>query len=131
MERIKSNCIIKIKAPKQQVNNFPQSKNHNSEFHPRIQMKKGTTRDFSRMIYGPKPCQPHLHINQKPKSIKGYSNKKPLSRHLQRFDISNVFLHPPINEPTLSIPNKKKESGVQSPFVNGKRMGELVHKRIW
>jgi hypothetical protein len=60
-ERINSNCIAKMKAPKQQVKNFPKAKSHKCEFHPRIQMKKGTTRDLSQqMAYGPKLCHQHL-----------------------------------------------------------------------
>jgi hypothetical protein len=116
-----------MKAPKQQAKNFPKAKNHNCEFHRRIQMKKGTTRDFTQMIYGPKLCKPHLHIHQKSKSIKGYSNMKPLSRkdrHLQRFDISKAFLHHPSSEPTLSIPNKKEVKGVQSTFGKDGKMGD-------
>jgi hypothetical protein len=111
-ERHIPNCFIEMQAPKQQKKNFPKAKNHNSEFHPRIQMKKGSTRDFSRMIYGPKTCQANLHIHQKSKIIKGYSNMKPLNRkdrrHLQRFDISKAFLHPPIREPTVSMHHKKE-----------------------
>jgi hypothetical protein len=126
--RLTSNCTSKMKAPKQQKKYFPKAKNHNCEFHPRIHMKKGTTRDFSRMIYGPKPCKPHLHINQKPKSIKEYSNMKPLNRkdrrQRQHFDISKAFLHSPSNEPALSIPNKKEEVGVQSTFSKDGMMGD-------
>jgi hypothetical protein len=74
-ERINSNYMAKMKAPKQQVKNYPKAKKHNCEFHPRIQMKKGITHDLSQqMIYGPKLCQPLLHIHKKPKSIKMFSN---------------------------------------------------------
>jgi hypothetical protein len=128
-KRMNSNCIAKMKPPKQQVKNLPKAKNHNSEFHPRIQMKKGTTRDFSQqMAYGPKFCQSHLHIQKKSKTVKAFSNKKPLSwkdrRHLQSFDISKTILHPLSNEPTLSLPNNKEETGVQSPIVKDETMGD-------
>jgi hypothetical protein len=77
------------------------------------------------MAYGPKLCQPHLHIHKKPKSIKVFSNKKPLSRkdrcHLQSFDVSKAFLS---NEPTLSLPNNEEEIGVQSPFVKEEKVGD-------
>jgi hypothetical protein len=80
---------------------------------------------LNRMIYGPKPCQAKLHIHPKSKSIKGY---KPLSRkdrrQLKQFDISKAFLHPPSNEPNLSIPNKKEETGVQSTIGKDGKMGD-------
>jgi hypothetical protein len=82
-------------------------------------MKKGTTRDFS---------NPNLHIHQKTKSIKGYSNMKPLNRkdrhYLQRFDVSKAFLHPPIREPTVSMHHKKERKGVQSTFGKDGKMGD-------
>jgi hypothetical protein len=106
-ERLVPNCFIEMQAPKQQTKNFPKSKKHNSEFHQRIVMKKGTTRDFSRMIYGPKPYQANLNIPQKSKAINEYSNMKPLSRknrrHLKKFDVSKAFIHPPIIEPNVSM----------------------------
>jgi hypothetical protein len=46
-ERVNSHYIMKMKTPKQQGKNFPKANNQSSEFHPRIQMKKETTRDFS------------------------------------------------------------------------------------
>jgi hypothetical protein len=84
-------------------------------------MKKGTTRDFFRLIYGPNPCQANLHIYQKSKSKRPFSRKD--RRHLQRFDISKAFLNPPSNEPSLSIPTKK-EKGVQSTFGKDGKMGD-------
>jgi hypothetical protein len=112
-ERITSNYMAKMRAPKLQVKNLPRTKNHYCEFHTSRQMKKGTTCDFSQQeIYGPKLCQPHLHIHKKPKSIKVFSNKKPLSQkdrqHLKRFDVSESFLH--------SLNDEPKDTGVQSPF---------------
>jgi hypothetical protein len=108
-----------MQAPKQQTKNFPKSKNHNHEFHPRIVLKKGTTRDFS---------NPNLHIHQKSKVVEGYSNMKPLNRkdrrHLRQLDVSKAFLHPPIREPTVSIHQKKERKGVQSTFGKDGKMGD-------
>jgi hypothetical protein len=63
-----------------------------------------------------------------------FSSKKPLNRkdrrHLQNFDVSKAFLHSLSNEPTLPLPNKKEEIGVQSPFVKGEKMGDLFNREV-
>jgi hypothetical protein len=53
---------------------------------------------------------------------------KPLSRkdrcHLKQFDISKAFLHPPMNEPTVSMHHKREVKGVQSTFGKDGKMGD-------
>jgi hypothetical protein len=118
-ERLIPNCFIEMQAPKQQTKKLSRTKKHNSEFHPRIVMKKGTTRDFSNR---------NLHIHQKSKAVKGYSNMKPLNRkdhcHLKHFGASKAFFHPPIQEPTVSIHHKKERKCVQSTFGKDGKMGD-------
>jgi len=108
-----------LQAPKQQIKCLSNAKNHNIELHPRIKMKKGTTRDFS---------NPNLHIHCKLKSIKGYSNMKSLNwkdrRHLKQFDVSMALLHIPIRPPTISVHHQKGRKGVQSTFGKDGKMGE-------
>jgi hypothetical protein len=105
-----------MKPPTQQVKNFPKAKKRNREFHPRIQMKEGTTRDFfQQMAYGPKLCQYLRHIHKKPKSIKAFANKKPLSQKDRRHSkLLTSVRHSSIPSETLVLPNKKEETVVQS-----------------
>jgi hypothetical protein len=63
---------------------------------------------------------PHLHIHKKPKSIKEFSNKKPLSRkdrsHLPSFDVSKALLH--------TLNDGPKVAGAQYPFDKDEKMGD-------
>jgi hypothetical protein len=127
--------MANLKTPKQHVKILPKLKEHNCEFHPRMQMKKGTTYDFSKQrIKGPRIWQPQLHIPKKPQPVKVFSNKKPLSRkdrrHLLRFDIRKAFLQSLNNEPTLSLPNKKEGTYVECPYTGNEKIGDWLSENL-
>jgi hypothetical protein len=94
-----SNDWIKVTKRKNKDRFTSKPTLHNRKFHPRIQIKKGTTRDIShQMVYGTKACKQRPHIYTEYKSTKASSYKKLLNRkdhhhrHHQQVDVSKAFL---------------------------------------
>jgi hypothetical protein len=122
---------IKVTKPKKKERFTSKPIKHDREFSPRIQMKKGTTRDFShQMVYGPKPCKPRPNNRMEYKSTKVSAHHRHMNRmnsHLLRpprqVDVSRAYLH-------CLTDKKPKEKGVQSAQVRNEKIGDWFNREF-